>query len=93
MLRSEAAAALCVQRTDIDEVTPIRASCRLAALLDLTLEEAAKQIVPLAVTAAEAIERLRTWASGRCLSSEAGGIFQKSSFAPRRRLESDPSPN
>jgi hypothetical protein len=71
----------------------IRACCRLAALLDLPLEEAAKQIVPVAVTAAEAIEKLRTWASGRCLSSEAGGIFQKGSSAPRRRLKSDPSPN
>ncbi|HEX3315083.1 MAG TPA: hypothetical protein VHR72_09350, partial [Gemmataceae bacterium] len=71
----------------------IRACCRLAALLDLSLEDAAKQIVPVAVTAAEAIEKLRTWASGRCLSSEAGGIFQKGSSAPRRRVKSDPSPN
>ena len=44
----------------------IRACCRLAALLDLSLEDAAKQIVPVAVTAAEAIEKLRMWASGRC---------------------------
>src|SRR5262249_4843209 len=71
----------------------IRACCRLAALLDLPLEEAAKQIVPVAVTAAEAIEKLRTWASGRCLSSEAGGIFQKGTSAPPRRVKSDPSPN
>ena len=71
----------------------IRACCRLAALLDLSLEDAAKQIVPVAVTAAEAIEKLRTWASGRCLSSEAGGIFQKGSSAPRRRVKVDPSPN
>ena len=47
----------------------IRACCRLAALLDVPLKEAARQIVPVAVTAAESVERLRTWATGRCLSA------------------------
>lgn len=72
----------------------IKACCRLAALLDLPLEETAQQIVPVAVTASEAIEKLRTWASGRCLSSDATGIFQKgTSSTARRRVKNDPSTN
>jgi hypothetical protein len=72
----------------------IRACCRLAALLDLPLEESAQQIVPVAVTASEAIEKLRTWASGRCLASNTVGIFQKSgSSTPRRRVKGDASSN
>lgn len=72
----------------------IKACCRLAALLDLPLEEAAQQIVPVAVTASEAIERLRTWATGRCLASNAVGIFQKNGATPpRRRVKNDPSSN
>jgi SpoVK/Ycf46/Vps4 family AAA+-type ATPase len=42
----------------------IRSCCRLAALLDVTLIEAATNIVPVAVTAGEAVKRLRQWASG-----------------------------
>lgn len=53
----------------------IRACCRLAALLDVSLKEAARQIVPVAVTAAESVERLRSWASGRCLSSDTPGLY------------------
>jgi len=34
----------------------IKACCRLAALLDLPLEESAQQVIPVAVTASEAIE-------------------------------------
>ncbi|MGA2502189.1 MAG: AAA family ATPase, partial [Tepidisphaeraceae bacterium] len=47
----------------------IQSCCRLAALLDLPLKEAAKNVVPVAVTAAESVERLRTWAAGRCLDA------------------------
>jgi len=53
----------------------IRSCCRLAALLDLPLVQAARQVVPVAATAAEQIERLRTWASGRCLSASASGLY------------------
>ena len=38
----------------------IRSCCRLARLLDVPLVEAAKNVVPVAVTAAEAVDRLRT---------------------------------
>jgi len=72
----------------------IKACCRLAALLDLPIEETAQQIVPVAVTASEAIEKLRTWASGRCLASNEIGIYQKSgASSSRRRVKGDPSPN
>jgi hypothetical protein len=53
----------------------IRSCCRLGALLDLPLVQAARQVVPVAATAAEQIERLRTWASGRCLSASASGLY------------------
>jgi SpoVK/Ycf46/Vps4 family AAA+-type ATPase len=55
----------------------IRSCCRLAALLDVPLSEAASNIVPVAVTAGEAVEKLRHWASGRCLSAERPGICSR----------------
>ncbi|QDU94474.1 AAA family ATPase [Lignipirellula cremea] len=73
----------------------IRACCRLAALLDMPLVQAAQNVVPVAVTAAESVERLRTWASGRCLSADKAGIYQASpeSGKSRRRIRRDPSNN
>jgi hypothetical protein len=68
----------------------IRSCCRLAALLDVTLTQAAHHVVPVAVTAAESVERLRTWASGRCLSASAPGIYQRDgepSNKPSRRVQ------
>src|SRR4051812_34997261 len=55
----------------------IRSCCRLAALLDIPLGEAAQHVVPVAVTAAESVERLRNWASGRCLSASQPGIYER----------------
>jgi hypothetical protein len=55
----------------------IASCCRLAAMLDLSLTEAAQHVVPVAVTAAESVEKLRTWASGRCLSADSGGIYRR----------------
>ena len=49
----------------------IKSCCRLAALLDVPLVAAAQNIVPVAKTSAEAVDKLRTWASGRCLSADA----------------------
>ena len=75
----------------------VRACCRLAALLDLPLSAAAQNVVPVAVTAAEAVERLRQWASGRCLDAEAGGIYRASGTSmlvkPGRKVRRDPSNN
>jgi len=74
----------------------IRACCRLAALLDLPLVQAAQNVVPVAVTAAESVERLRTWASGRCLSADKSGIYRRAT-APAtrsaRKISRDPSAN
>jgi hypothetical protein len=53
----------------------IASCCRLAALLDVPLKEAAKQVVPVAATASETVEKLRTWATGRCLDASHGGIY------------------
>jgi hypothetical protein len=75
----------------------IKSCCRLSALLDLPLAQAATNIVPVAVTSAEVVERLRIWASGRCLSANQPGIYQKegAGTGTRRRVSrgSDPSLN
>jgi SpoVK/Ycf46/Vps4 family AAA+-type ATPase len=55
----------------------IKSCCRLAALLDVPLVEAALNIVPVAVTAGESVERLRNWASGRCLSADRPGLYTR----------------
>jgi SpoVK/Ycf46/Vps4 family AAA+-type ATPase len=72
----------------------IRACCRLAALLDVPLKQAATNVVPVATTAAESVERLQSWASGRCLDAERGGIYQhKKSTGARRKVRRDSSLN
>ena len=91
---------------DRDQVRPrdeswtgaeIRACCRLAALLDVPLTAAAQNVVPVAVTASESVERLRTWASGRCLDAAATGVYHRSgngATKPARKVRrSDPSNN
>jgi SpoVK/Ycf46/Vps4 family AAA+-type ATPase len=57
----------------------IRSCCRLAALLDVPLTQAAHNVVPVATTSAESVQRLREWASGRCLDAESGGVYSASS--------------
>ncbi len=73
----------------------IRSCCRLAALLDVPLTQAAHHVVPVAVTAAEAVIRLRSWASGRCLSASSPGIYRHGNVAPQssRKIRRDPSSN
>ena len=74
----------------------IRACCRLAALLDVTIAQAAHHVVPVAVTASEQVERLRSWASGRCLSASTPGVYRRdntSSTKPSRRVQRGPSNN
>ena len=74
----------------------IKACCRLAALLDVPLLEAARNVVPVAVTAGESIERLRNWAAGRCLSADRPGTYSRdpqATVSPRRRIKGDPSSN
>ena len=75
----------------------VRACCRLAALLDVPLVEAAQNVVPVARTAQESVERLGTWASGRCLDADRGGLYGRSPSSaaakPRRKVRRDPSNN
>jgi SpoVK/Ycf46/Vps4 family AAA+-type ATPase len=73
----------------------VRSCCRLASLLDLPLVQAAINVVPVAVTASESVNALRCWASGRCLDSESGGIYQfkKTKARARRKVKIDPSLN
>ncbi len=60
----------------------VRACCRLAALLGVPLAEAARHVVPVAVTAAEQVEKLRAWADGRCLSAATPGVYRRTSGSP-----------
>jgi len=74
----------------------IKSCCRLAALLDVPLIQAAQNVVPVAVTAAETMDKLRTWASGRCLSADRPGIYTRDITkpdGPRRRVQQRPSDN
>lgn len=78
----------------------IKACCRLSVLLNQSLVEASQNVVPVAVTAAESIGKLRDWASGRCLDATAGGIYHhqaagsRSSNKRRRNLKAvGPSPS
>lgn len=67
----------------------IKACCRLAALLDVSLQEAALNVVPISRTAADKIGALRAWADGKCLDACEPGIFQRSDVAsssPRRNM-------
>lgn len=73
----------------------IRSCCRLAALLDIPLTEAARNVVPVAVTAAESVDQLREWSDGRCLSASQAGIYSSGprKSRRRRRVATDPSRN
>jgi hypothetical protein len=73
----------------------VRSCCRLAALLDVPLVEAAQNVVPVAVTAGESVERLRAWAAGRCLSADRPGVYTRATEAarPGRAVRRDPSSN
>lgn len=70
----------------------IKACCRLSVLLGITLREAAQYIVPVGVTAAEDIQRLRSWASGRCLDASRPGVYRvvssgkEATATPTRRV-------
>lgn len=76
----------------------IRACCRLAALLDVPLIEAAKNIVPVSASSTDEIKNLRTWANGRCVDANKMGIYstraKSETAAPRgRRVSREPSEN
>lgn len=85
------------QRRPVDDGwtgAEIKSCCRLAALLDVPLVQAGQNVVPVSVTAAEAVNQLRQWASGRCLASDEPGLYRAtgvtttsaSATSPRRRV-------
>ncbi|PQO28940.1 AAA family ATPase [Blastopirellula marina] len=79
-----------------DEFTgaEIRACCRLAALLDVSLIQAAQYVVPVAVTSAESVGKLRQWAHGRCLAADKPGVYQADeNRRARRKIPRDASRN
>ena len=61
----------------------------------LPLLEAARNVVPVSVTSVESVDRLRTWASGRCLSADHPGIYQRPTpeKTSRRKVAPPASPN
>lgn len=61
----------------------IRSCCRLSALLDVPLSQASQNVVPVAITSAESVQRLRDWAAGRCLDAEVGGIYSSRQYADK----------
>ena len=74
----------------------IKSCCRLAALLEVPLLDAAQNVVPVATTAGETIEKLRSWASGRCLDAGRPGLFTRALATPTaggRKVHRDPSDN
>jgi len=72
----------------------IKACCRLAALLGVSLVEAAQNVIPVAKAASEALEGLKTWATGRCLAADKPGCFRADSGPEnRRRIKGGPSLN
>ena len=72
----------------------IKSCCRLSALLDIPLSEAARNVVPVSVISAERVEALRDWASGRCLSADLPGIYQRPARrTSRRKVTPSPSAN
>ena len=86
------------QRTPKDENwsgAEIRSCCRLSALLDIPLKQAALNVVPVAASAHESVDRLRNWAAGRCLDAETPGLYAAKSKPKSRRsvTRSRPSEN
>jgi SpoVK/Ycf46/Vps4 family AAA+-type ATPase len=75
----------------------IKACCRLAKLLEVPLAEAAQNVVPVARTSQEAVQKLREWASGRCLSADLPGVYNSHpgtvAVKPGRKVHREPSNN
>ena len=75
----------------------IKACCRLAALLDVPLVEAAQNIVPVAVTAGESVERLRRLGQPAAACRPTGPAStpapRTAAARPGRNVRRDPSSN
>ena len=74
----------------------IKSTCRIAALLGVSLVEASRFVVPVSSTSSEPIDALRTWAKGRALCVSKGGLFGVEPpvlTQPRRSRNVKPSVN
>ena len=74
----------------------IKSTCRIAALLGVSLVEASRFVVPVSSTSSEPIDALRTWAKGRALCVAKGGLFGVEApvaTQPRRSRNVKPSVN
>jgi SpoVK/Ycf46/Vps4 family AAA+-type ATPase len=60
----------------------IRQCCDLAWRLGCSLADAAKFVVPVSVSAAEQLDRLRKAAEGRFLSASTTGVYRRPSALP-----------
>ncbi len=60
----------------------IKACCRLAHMMSINaISRQPRYIIPVSQTAAEKVAALRSWASGRSLDADCGGIYQKTKAA------------
>ena len=68
----------------------IKSTCRIAALLGVSLIEASRFVVPVSSTSSEPIDALRSWAKGRALCVSKGGLFgmEPPVLTPARRSRS-----
>jgi SpoVK/Ycf46/Vps4 family AAA+-type ATPase len=64
----------------------IASCCRLAAMLNTTLQQAAQYVIPVAVTAEGRINDLRDWATNRCLDAETGQVYKPNASKHTRRV-------
>lgn len=60
----------------------ISACCRIADALDVSLQDAAKYIIPTSVRVRDQIDALKDWANGRCLDAETGEVYKKDKETP-----------
>lgn len=66
----------------------IKACCRLAALMDIPINQAARYVIPVATTNPEKVSALRDWAENRTLDADTGSLFRinKSPNGTRRNI-------
>jgi hypothetical protein len=81
-----------IPNDDLFTGSEIRSVCRLSALLGVSMKEAAKQVVPIAVTNREAVDGLRSWANNRCLSATQPGVYRFEQSQKKRRQLSPVGP-
>jgi len=64
----------------------IKALCRIASMMNVSLDDARQFVVPISTTMKEEIERLRKWSEGRTLQASADGV-QTTGAKPKRSVD------